>query len=104
MTRKRDADLTAARPQLSGRASGNDHVPSEDFRSRAEETYRVIPSGRDRQAVRDLAVAAAELDGDGTIRTLPCRDAVHRIGVVRVRLEVTLAVVDGQGPETVDRH
>ena len=42
----------------------------EDFRSRAKETYRVIPPRCDRQAVLDLAVAPAELDGDRTIRTL----------------------------------
>jgi hypothetical protein len=68
----------------------------EDLCSRAEETYRVIPPRRDRQAVLDLAVAPAELDGDRTIRTLFRGDAIHRKDIVLVRLEVTLAVVDGE--------
>src|SRR6267154_1573052 len=68
----------------------------EDFCSRAEETYRVIPPWCDRQAVLDLAVAPAELDGDRTSRTFFCGEAVHRIDIVLVRLEITLAVVDGQ--------
>src|SRR5262249_9181231 len=41
----------------------------EDFSSRAEEPYRVIPPRRDRQAVLDLAVAPAELKRNRAIRT-----------------------------------
>src|SRR6267142_1722308 len=68
----------------------------DDFCPGAEETYRVIPPLRDGQAILDLTVAPAELDGDRTIRTFFCGEAVHRIGVVLVRLEVTLSVIDGQ--------
>src|SRR5262249_45444715 len=67
-----------------------------DLRSRTKETHGVVPSRRDRQAVLDFAVAPTELDGDRTIRAFFRGDAVHRIGVVLVRLEVTLAVVDGK--------
>ena len=36
----------------------------EDFLARAIEPHGVVPPLHDRQAVRNLAVAAAELDGD----------------------------------------
>jgi Bacterial regulatory helix-turn-helix protein, lysR family len=49
----------------------------EDFCSRAEETYRVVPPLCYRQAILDLAVTPAELDGDRTIRASFRGDAVH---------------------------
>src|SRR6266404_6148464 len=76
----------------------------ENFCSRAEETHRVIPPLRDGQAILDLAVAPAELDRDRTIRAFFLGNAVHRIGVVLVRLEVTRAIVDGFWSLTVYRH
>ena len=36
----------------------------ENFLTRTIETYDVVPTGHDRQAIRGLAVAAAELNGD----------------------------------------
>ena len=57
---------------------------------------------RDRQAIWDLAVAPAKLDGDGAIWVPFRRGAVHRIHAVRVRVEIALAVVNGKRPETSD--
>ena len=51
----------------------------EDFGSRAKEAHRVVPALHDRQAVGDLAVAAAELDVDRAVRALLRRDVVERI-------------------------
>src|SRR5258708_8466971 len=76
----------------------------EDFGSRAKQANRVVPALRDRQAIGNFAVSAAELDGNCAVRALFRGDAVHRIEIGRVRLEVTLAVVDGERPETVYRH
>src|SRR5260370_42237108 len=75
----------------------------EDFSSWEKEPHRVVPPLRDRQAIWGLAVAPAKLDGHGAIWALFRRDTVHRIDIIRVRLEVALAVVDGERPETVDR-
>jgi len=68
----------------------------EDFRSRAEQAHGVVPSLRDWQAIGNPAVAPPELDVDRTIRAFLGREAVQCIGVVRVRMEVTFAVVDGE--------
>src|SRR6516165_9035255 len=74
----------------------------QDFGSRAKEAYGVIPSLRDREAIRHLSVASTELDGDRTVGSLFGGDAVHRISIVLVWLQVSLAVVDGERPETID--
>ena len=66
----------------------------EDFRSRAEQAHGVVPSLRDWQAIGDLAVAPPELDVDRTIRAFLRREAVQRIGIVGVRIEVAFTVVD----------
>ena len=39
-------------------------LAAQDFGARTIEAHRVVPAVHDRQAVRNLAVAAAELDGD----------------------------------------
>src|ERR1700746_3282362 len=75
----------------------------EDFTSWEKESHCVVPPLCDRQAICDLAVAPAKLDGHGAIWALFPRDTVHRIDIIRVRLEVALAVVDGERPEAVDR-
>jgi hypothetical protein len=49
----------------------------EDFRARAEETHRVIPTRRDRNAIGHFAIASAELDCDRTVRAFFCGDGIH---------------------------
>jgi len=58
------------------------------------EPHGVVPSLDHRQAVGYLAVAAAELDGDGTITALLCRQVVDRVGIGGIFLEVAGGVVD----------
>jgi hypothetical protein len=70
--------------------------------TRTIEAYHVIPARHGRQAVGDLAVAAAEPDGDRAVRAFLRGDTIQRIGVVRVPLQVTLVVVDDDRPKAVD--
>ena len=90
--------------QFTAFASGNFHLPLKNFVARAIESHHVIPSGRGRQAVRDLAVTAAELDGDRSIRTLFGGDAVERVGIIFVFLQVAFGVVNNDRPECVHRN
>src|ERR1700741_2552598 len=76
---------------------------SQDFRLRAEQTHGVVPTLRDREAIWSLAVAAPELDVNRTIGTFLCGEAVQRVGLIGVRLEIALAVVNRDRPETIDR-
>src|SRR6266481_5801159 len=76
----------------------------EDFRSRAKEAHRVVPALYDRQAIRNFAVATAELDGDRAVRALFRGDVIHGIGVVLVRFQIAIGVVDGDRPEAVDGY
>src|SRR6476646_2142072 len=66
----------------------------QDFRARAIEPHGVVPALPDRQTIRNLAVAAAELDWDRAVVALPGREVIERIGVVGVLLEVTFGVVN----------
>ena len=66
----------------------------EDFLPRAVEADHIVPARRDRQAVGSLAVAPAELDGNRAVLTLLRCEVVDRVGVLLVRLEVSLGVVD----------
>src|SRR5580704_6544155 len=59
-----------------------------DLRLRPIEAHRIVPAGHDRQAVRNFAVAAAELDRDRAVVAFLRRDIVERIGVVRILLVV----------------
>ena len=43
----------------------------EDFGPRAKEAHRIVPPLDDRQAIRNFAVAAAELDGPPTALSRP---------------------------------
>src|ERR1700722_11073405 len=52
----------------------------QDFRSRTIEPHRVVPAFCDRQTVRHLAVAAAELNGDDAVTAFSRRQIVERIG------------------------
>ena len=75
-----------------------------NFLARPIEAHRVVPAGKDRKAVRGLAIAAAELDSDRPVRILFRRDVVERIGVLIVLHEISFGVVEGDRPETVDGH
>ena len=74
------------------------------FPGAGDRAARCSSTLHDRQAVRNLAVAAAELDGDRSVRAFLRRDAVERIGIVQVLLEITLGVVKADRPERVDWH
>lgn len=58
----------------------------------------------DWEAIGNVAIAAAKLDGDRTIRAFYRRVAIYRIGTVFVLFKIALGVVDGGGPETIDGH
>jgi len=49
----------------------------QDFRPGAIEPDHIVPAGRDRQAIGDLAVAAAELNVNAAVGTLLCSDVVE---------------------------
>src|SRR6478736_4006949 len=66
----------------------------QDFGARTIEPHYVIPTRHSRQAVDDLAVAAAELDGHRTVGPFFCGNVVECVSVERVLLEVALCVVD----------
>jgi len=53
--------------------------------ARAIKPKRVVPIIGNRDAIRNLAIAAAKLNGDLSIRILLCGEIVERIGVKRVR-------------------
>jgi hypothetical protein len=61
----------------------------------------VIPALHDGQAVGNLALAAAELDGDRTVLAFLRRNVVQRVGVELVGLVVALGVLDADRPEAV---
>lgn len=71
---------------------------AENLRPWPIKPHGVIPPFRDGQAVRNFAVASAELNGDRAIRIFLPGDAIQRIGVVRILLEVSLRVVDADRP------
>ena len=48
----------------------------QDFGARAIEAHHVVPASHDRQAVRNFAVAAAELDGDRAVGVFGDRDGI----------------------------
>ena len=76
----------------------------QDLALRAIEANQIVPSGRRRQAVRDLAVAAAELDGERSVVAGLRGQVVERIGVLGIGREIALGVIDADRPEAVDRE
>ena len=76
----------------------------DNFWARAEEAHRVIPPLHNREAIGNFVITAAKLNDDRTIRSFYRSVAINRIGAVLVRLNITLTVVDGERPETVDGH
>src|SRR5882757_5158257 len=66
------------------------------------EPHHVVPASRDRDAVRDLAVAAAELDCDRAIISLVRGNVVECVAIQLVRNEIALGVVDADRPEAID--
>ena len=70
----------------------------------AIEPHQIVPARRDGEAVRNIVVAAAELNRNRPVSVSPRRDIVERIGVLRVGLEIAFGVIDADRPEAVDRH
>src|SRR6516162_305771 len=105
----RSATATVAiRPEgpastISRHSAGSTHRPClgespfviEDFGARPKQAHHVVPALHDREAIRNFAVAAAELDGERAIRAPFSGDIVYGIGVVWVRFQIALCVVDG---------
>src|SRR4029078_12865460 len=56
--------------------------------ARTIEAPHVVPALNDRDAIMSLAVASAELHRNGAIGVLFCGDAVQRIGIVLVLLQM----------------
>src|SRR5215471_20122555 len=76
----------------------------EDFRPRSVEPNDVVPAVCNREAVRPVVTATAEVDGD---RAVPVRcggDVVDTVGVSIVPLEEASGVVDRDRPEAVNGH
>src|SRR5688572_19197997 len=76
----------------------------QDFLARAIQADHVVPAVSHRQAVRRGLSAVAELDRDDTILALLAGDAVDRIGVQIVWVEVTVGGVCGHRPERIHRN
>src|SRR6267378_8194521 len=76
----------------------------QDFVARAVEPHGVIPALHDRQTVRHLAVASAELDRDRAVAALLGGEVIECVGVMRVLLVVARGVVDTDRPEGVDGY
>src|SRR6266566_104352 len=67
----------------------------QDFGAREKEPHHVIPTRHSRQTIRNLAVAAAELNRNRAVRIFLGRDVVHRIDIVLVWFQIALGVVNG---------
>src|SRR5258706_14791362 len=76
----------------------------QNFSARPIEPHDVIPVLHDGQAVRNLAVAAAELDGDRTVGTFLRGDVIDVVDAVLVLREIPFRVVEADRPEGVNRH
>ena len=66
---------------------------------RTVETDQVVPTVGDRQRVLALP---AEADSDAAVGVRDSSDVVDAVGVLLVRLEEPIGVVDGDRPEPVD--
>src|SRR5262245_16481507 len=75
-----------------------------NFLPRPVEPDRVVPAGEDRQAVGGGGVAAAESNRVRAVVVCYGVDAVDRVDVAVVLLEVALGVVDRDPPPGVDRQ
>lgn len=76
----------------------------DDFRTWTVEANHVVPTGGDGQAVRGTAIALAKADCHRAVRVLLGSDVVQRVRVQLVRFEISLSVVDADGPEGIDRN
>src|SRR5580658_7703468 len=101
---KMSSALIVMVPSVDGLRLGELPFAVQDFGARSIEPHRVIPALHDWQAVRNLAVAAAELHADRTVGVLFRRDIVERVGVVFILLEVAVGVVQPDGPKRFDRN
>src|SRR5262245_54760477 len=70
----------------------------QDFRAWTVEPNEIVPSRRDRQAVGNLAVADAELNGDRSVRILPGSDVVQRVRIEFIFFKIALGVIHTNGP------
>jgi len=66
----------------------------EHFGTGAVEADGVVPAFHDREAVRAVVAAAAEVHGDGAVVVRGRGEVVDAVGVAVVRLEVAVAVVE----------
>src|ERR1044072_3563871 len=66
-----------------------------DLVARAIEAHHVGPALHDRDAIRNLAVASAELHRNDAIGVLFRGNAVQRVGIVLVLLQMAVGVIDG---------
>src|SRR6478672_5152318 len=98
-------DVEAAHDDSTGRLRlGEFPLSAQYLRTRPIEPYRVVPALHDRNAVRNLAVAAAELDVDRPVGVLLGGDVVERIGIVGIFLVIAFGIIDADRPETVNGH
>lgn len=74
------------------------------FLPRTVESDHVVPAVGDRQAVRCVITAVAELDRDCILLPLLAGDAVDRLGIQLIGVEVTVGGVSGHRPERIDRN
>ena len=64
----------------------------------------LVPARHDRQAVRNLSVAAAELDGGRAVFVFLRRETVERIAVERIFPKESIGIIKRNGSEAIDRY
>jgi hypothetical protein len=71
----------------------------ENFLAWTIEPHHVVPALLDRQTVWNVAIAAAELDGNRTIGAILSSNVVDRVSIQLVLLEKAFLIVATDGPE-----
>jgi hypothetical protein len=67
----------------------------QDFRPRSIKTNPIVPTGRYRNAVRNLPIAAAELNVVRPVGFFFRSDVVQRVRTIGVLVEVSVRAVNG---------